>query len=131
MKKQTMIIAGVAIVVIVVILILVFSLGSGSKVENTNQGIQPGDQPRATTLSEKDKYVKFEAELTCMLASSASAQDIMDTMAQAAPLMEEYGYSNEDYQNLKAKYAEQSDFQGLVVAEMRKQCPETVSQMGL
>jgi len=125
MKKQIMIVIGI-IVVIAVVLVVVFSLSRGNDSATNSETKAPTG---AEVLSEEEKFAQFQAELSCELASSSSAEDVFIRMEKLAPLMEKYSYTNKDYQELKTKYEDQDSFKQLVLSKMKEQCPEVVEQM--
>lgn len=116
MDKKVMI--GTCVVIVVIIAIFIFSGGSGEK-SSTSQGV-------GSSSNEKQKYIEFEAELTCELLEATSAEDIVRTMEKTVSVMDKYGYDDNEYNRLKTKYANNDDFKTLVISEMEKVCPELI-----
>ncbi len=124
MKKQTMIILGV-VVVLAIVLVLIFSLGGGDDSETSPETQSPEG---SKVLSEQEKFAQFQAELSCELATSSSAEDVLGAMEKTAPLMKKYGYTDAQYQELTAKYENEDSFRELVLSEMKERCPEAMNQ---
>jgi hypothetical protein len=107
-----------------VVLLLIGFMMFGSSKENSTR-VAP------KVLTEKEKYAKFEAQLTCDLADSKSADDIWQSMGKISALAEEYGYTAQNVETFRTEYENDLEFQKTVLEFMREICPEVVSNLGL
>ena len=125
----------IGVVVVIVLAIVIFAaVKSAGKTDNNSEGLNDdGTKSISDTnkLSEKEKYIMFEAEMTCNLGKSDSGEDIVNAMKDTEPLMEKYGYSNDDYQRLRSKYSADSNLPNLIIDKMDDICPDIVKKMGM
>jgi hypothetical protein len=127
-KQKQMIGIGAAVLIVVVILVAVFSGGSNS------YGL-----PALSTLSEKEKYAMFEAEVACKLMESM--QDIEDsedvsgfiqgTLQVLDDVNERYGYTISEIEANKMKYATDTEFQNLARDYAFRICPEIANELSM
>lgn len=116
-QKQMAIVIGVVVVLVIVLFV---ALGGNE----SSAGVNPA------TLTEKQRYVKFEAEVACDLMTIDEGEDIFEAFARLEPIAEKYDFTPADLENLKTNYASDPYFAQLVVAEMEGICPDAVEKLG-
>jgi len=121
-KKHLWIIIGSAVVLLLLIILL---LSGGKK---GSSGIS------TLTLSEKEKYAKFEAEVACDLvdvmknADSTDANTfIQNTLQIIQTNAAKYGYTESEIEANKAKYENDAEFMELAKNYMLEICPEVAN----
>jgi len=123
-KKQKKMIGIGAAIAIVLILIVVFSGGKSS----SNAGIVP------VTLTEKEKYARFEAEVACEMVDILKDADtsetfMQDTLKVLEDVSAKYGYTMSEIEANKAKYENDAEFQGMARDYVLEICPEIAAEM--
>jgi hypothetical protein len=126
------VVGGIGVVAVLIIIAVIFFAGSGEKLDTSEQtpNSQSTDSENTVIISdEKQKYIEFEAEMTCGLLNAADAGDIATTMGKTPEIMAKYGYEDADYKRLRTKYeTEDKNIQQLILSQMEKTCPEVTSQ---
>lgn len=118
-NKKYLIYGGISLVILLVILVI-FMNGSS---QQDSKNIDP------KTLSEKEKYALFEADVTCSLANSKSADDVWMAITEIGRIAEKYEYTGQDIENMKTKYTEDLEFQTMALDYIRNMCPEVLEQI--
>jgi len=122
-KKHLWIIIASAIALLLLIILLMSSGKEGSSSVST------------LTLSEKEKYAKFEAEVACDLVDIMKDADntdantfIQNTLQVVQTNADKYGYTTADIEANKAKYENDAEFMELAKNYMLEICPEVAEQ---
>jgi len=104
----------------VLVIILTTILISSSKSKTTGLVV--------SELSEKERFIKLQAELTCDLASSSEGEDALNTIDNIESYTTKYGFTADEITSLQTKYQTDISIQQSIISEMKIMCPEFFSQ---
>lgn len=119
--------------VFLLILILLVN-GCVTQTENYPSG-DNSNQPNIGTLSEKEKFAQYGAEIACESFEFADSMDnlgddpdqinkiIGDLSDTILSINEKYGYEMDDVESLQKKYGQDQSYADLVVKIVKTTCP--------
>jgi len=127
-KQKQMIGIGAAVLIVVVILIVAFSGGNSSS--SAGKGL-----PNPSTLSEKEKYAMFSAEVACDLVDVMKNMDeenmegfIQETLRISEEAADKYGYTLSEIEAKRVQYENDEEFRTLAIDYVMDICPEIAAE---
>lgn len=88
-------------------------------------------QTNIASMSEKEVYVAFEADLGCRLIGLESGEDVMTIIAQVETIASAYYLTSQEIQALTIKYKDDQNLPQMIFLEMQKQCAAKIQAAGL
>jgi hypothetical protein len=126
MSKKVWMIIGIIFTVLIVLAIIVFAINGANS--RSFEG-----------FTEEEKYLQFQAEIACEISEMAEGIDEDDPeegMAVFGKMIllmqkkaQEYGYSEEDLQNLGMKYENNPEIEEKGRKLIGEMCPEALENM--
>ena len=104
------------VALVVAVLVLIFAIAMSSNEIDKN------------SLSERDKYALFRADMTCRFAEYGTA-NLWQAMDEMEVLVAEYDYEPEDIQYFEDTYGEDNDFWKVLMDYTKELCPETYEKI--
>ncbi len=118
----------ILVIILIVLVLGIVGINFGENIVNFSKN-------SFVKLSEKEKFAKFSADLSCTmieeLESSENLEDAFSTLNEAEDVMQKYDYTEEEVQELTLKYENDSEFQNLALDYLEEFCPDFASEIDL
>ena len=79
-----------------------------------------------TSLDERERYAKFEAEFACSVIGVEGQEEIEAVLSDLGSLIEKHGFTADDMERLRKEYEGDYALAEMILEEMRMMCPEDV-----
>jgi hypothetical protein len=113
------------LLILIIITTLIIAGCSSSEESTAKTGTTSNILP--TELSEEQRYVNVNAEITCFMLGIEDPGQVLD-VEKYKTMAEKHGFTFEELQTLKPKY-ETKEFAEKLITKIKQECPEQASKI--